>query len=156
VVSLLDPDITEAEAPRIAGATHHVFRLFDQERAEAPGHFDAIMAEIIALLEPVGAGPCAKIVVHCHAGVSRSTAVAYGLLALSEGRGREPEAFDALLTITRKPWPNRRVVEAIDRVLCRSGALLAPLDAYRARHPRRIDAWHCYNAGRGLPERVKR
>jgi predicted protein tyrosine phosphatase len=156
VVSLLDPDLSEAEMPRIAQGAHHVFRLFDQERANATQHFDGMVAEIVELLRPVASDPTARVVIHCHAGVSRSTAIAYALLALSQGPGREQATFDTLLRITRKPWPNRRVVEAVDRALGRSGALLAPLDAYRETYPRRIDAWHRYNARRGLHQRVKR
>ncbi len=87
---------------------------------------------------------------HCHAGVSRSTAFAYGLIAHQLGAGREDEAFRALLMITRKPWPNRRIIEILDASLGREGRLLAPLDAMRARHPRRIDAWHRFNERRGL------
>jgi predicted protein tyrosine phosphatase len=156
VISLVDPDLAEAELPSIPHGVHRVYRLFDQERAEATGHFDALVAEIVSVLEPLAANPDARVVVHCHAGVSRSTGLAYGLLAMAEGPGLEQEAFDRLLKITRKPWPNRRVVEAVDRALGRSGALLAPLDAYRARHPRLIHAWHRFNARRGLPQKVRR
>lgn len=156
VISLLDPDLAEADLPRIPHALHRVFRLHDQERAEATGHFDALIAEIVTLLKPLATSADARVVVHCHAGVSRSTAIAYGLLAMAEGEGGEEVAFDKLLQITRKPWPNRRVVEAVDRALERGGALLVPLDRYREAHPRRLAAWLRYNDRRGLPQKVPR
>ncbi len=101
-------------------------------------------------MRPAADDRSSRILVHCHAGVSRSTAFAYGLIAHQLGAGREDEAFRALLTITRKPWPNRRIIEILDASLGREGRLLAPLDAMRARHPRRIDAWHRFNERRGL------
>lgn len=93
---------------------------------------------------------------HCHAGVSRSTAMAYALLAHRFGAGREGEAFAALLTIVNKPWPNRRIIEIVDTLLGREGRLLEPLDAMRDRHPRRLDAYHRFNARRGLISTYRR
>ncbi len=69
------------------------------------------------------------------------------------GPGRqEAQAFESFLKIVNKPWPNRRIVEILDEHLGRRGALLAPLDALRSRHPKRIDAWHRYNLRRPYPE----
>jgi hypothetical protein len=61
--------------------------------------------------------------------------------------------FASLLTITRKPWPNRRIVEALDNRLGRGGDLMQPLDSYRAQFPRRILAYRRLNRRRGLVPR---
>jgi predicted protein tyrosine phosphatase len=150
VVSLLDPELPDEYVPRISGATHHVVRLRDQENALATGHFPGTITAFFDLVLPAIEQRDSRILVHCHAGVSRSTAFAYGLIAHRFGAGREVEAFDALMSIVNKPWPNRRIIEIFDAHWQREGRLLAPLDAMRTGHPRRIDAWRRFNARRGM------
>ena len=150
VVSLLDPELAEEHVPRISGATHHIVRLRDQETALATGHFPETITAFFDLVLPAVEQQDSRILVHCHAGVSRSTAFAYSIIAHRFGAGREAEAFEALLSIVNKPWPNRRIIEIFDANWRRKGRLLAPLDAMRERHPKRIDAWHRFNARRGM------
>ncbi|WP_026617924.1 protein-tyrosine phosphatase family protein [Ensifer aridi] len=150
VLSLLDPELSDDDVPVIIDANHRVVRIRDQENAVATPHFPDLVLETFEALRPVADDRSSRILVHCHAGVSRSTAFAYCLIAHQLGAGSEEEAFAALLTITRKPWPNRRIVEILDEALGRQGRLLVPLDAMRARHPRRIDAWHRFNKQRGF------
>ncbi len=150
VVSLLDPELADELVPRIGGVTHHVSRLRDQENALSTEHFPAAIIALFEDLHERMDTETSRILVHCHAGVSRSTAFAYGILAHRFGAGREAEAFEALLTIVNKPWPNRRIVEIFDRHWQRDGRMLAPLDAMRDRYPRRIDAWHRFNERRGM------
>lgn len=150
VVSLLDPELPDEHVPRIPAAKHHVVRLRDQENALATGHFPEAVTAFFETVLPAIERHDSRILVHCHAGVSRSTAFAYGIIAHRFGAGREAEAFEALMSIVNKPWPNRRIIEIFDAGWQREGRLLAPLDAMRARHPRRIDAWHRFNARRGL------
>ncbi|WLQ16507.1 protein tyrosine phosphatase [Hahella aquimaris] len=114
---------------------HHIIRLFDQERAEATYHFDAVISNALNTLQAILERSENRLIIHCHAGVSRSTAIGYGALALIHGQGREEDAFNELLKITCKPWPNRRIVEVIDSALKRDGAMLTPLDAYREANP---------------------
>lgn len=149
VVSLLDPELAEEHVPRIFGATHHIVRLRDQETTLATGHFPETITAFFDLVLPAVEQQDSRIL-HCHAGVSRSTAFAYGIIAHRFGAGREAEAFEALLSIVNKPWPNRRIIEIFDANWQRKGRLLAPLDAMRERHPKRIDAWHRFNARRGM------
>ncbi|WP_223843365.1 MULTISPECIES: protein-tyrosine phosphatase family protein [Sinorhizobium] len=136
--------------------SHRVVRLRDQENAGATQHFPDRVQEIFGVMRVVADDRSSRILVHCHAGVSRSTAFAYGLIAHQLGAGREEEAFVALLAITRKPWPNRRIVEILDTSLGRQGRLLAPLDAMRTRYPRRIEAWRRFNERRGLTSTYSR
>ena len=69
------------------------------------------------------------LLVHCVAGVSRSTAAAAILMA-QKNPGREAEAFLALLELRPRAWPNSRMVELADALLQRRGRLRAGLDAY--------------------------
>lgn len=69
------------------------------------------------------------LVVHCFAGISRSTAAAYTLVsALNPWRD---EAALAALLRERAPsaTPNRRIVEIADRLLGRDGRMVAAIDA---------------------------
>lgn len=150
VISLLDPDLPKSAHPRIEHCRHQTFLFHDQERQDATGHFHEALRPALELVTEHLRGGEPRLLIHCHAGVSRSTALAYGAISMILGPGLENEAFEALLGITHKPWPNRRVVECIDGILGRDGALLAPLDAMRAQFPRRIDHYRRFNRRRGL------
>jgi predicted protein tyrosine phosphatase len=150
VVSLLDPDLLKSGHPRIEHCPHHVFLFHDQERQDATGHFAETLRPVLALVSEHLEGDSPRLLINCHAGVSRSTALAYGAVSMLMGPGLENEAFEILLKITRKPWPNRRVVECLDDMLGRNGALLAPLDAMRAEFPMRIEHYRRFNRRRGL------
>jgi len=108
---------------------------FDDIVAEFPGFIACTTADIervLAFGERVhGAGDAARhLLVHCHAGISRSTAAAAVLMA-QHNPGRETEAFLSLLEMRPHAWPNTRIVELADRILARRGALLDGLVAYR-------------------------
>jgi predicted protein tyrosine phosphatase len=150
VVSLLDPDLPQSAHPKISDCRHQIFLFHDQERQDATGHFANTLKPVIELVGEHLQGGDPRLLIHCHAGVSRSTALAYGAIGMLLGPGLEEEAFENLLKITRKPWPNRRVVECLDDMLGREGALLAPLDAMRAEFPMRIEHYRRFNWRRGL------
>jgi len=71
-------------------------------------------------------------------------------LAIAAGPGREAAAFERLLALTNKPWPNPLVVRLAGEALGRADALMAPLADYRTRHHRRLHAYRRLNARRGL------
>jgi predicted protein tyrosine phosphatase len=154
VISLIDPAIGPEHVPEIRGAEHIVARLRDQETAEVTSHFPEIIESLFETVRPAVESPHSRILVHCHAGVSRSTAFCYAMIAHRAGRGMENEAFGAFLSIVNKPWPNRRIIEVLDRKWERDGALLKPLDAMRERYPRRIMAWDRFNRKRRFFELV--
>jgi predicted protein tyrosine phosphatase len=73
------------------------------------------------------------LLVHCHAGVSRSTAAMFLLLAQARPDRPAAEALAALCRVRPGAWPNLRLVEHGDALLGRRGELLAALRAhYRA------------------------
>lgn len=145
MIRLVDPELPEALL-QIAAPPEGVLlvRVNDTTHADPLGpshdHVADILGFIDSMLTAGGRGPV-RLYVHCHAGVSRSTATAYLTLACRHGAGREADAFAELLGLTEKPWPNRSIVAHADALLGCGGRLLAPLDAYRAAHPRRIDAY---------------
>jgi predicted protein tyrosine phosphatase len=87
----------------------------------------------------------ARLLVHCHAGISRSTASAYIALARDLGLERAADAFRQLLRVTSNPWPNRRLVALADEALGAKGRLLAPLDAYRDANIDRLESMMAYH-----------
>ncbi|UYN93605.1 MAG: dual specificity protein phosphatase family protein [Enhydrobacter sp.] len=111
---------------------HELIR-FDDVVAEYPG-FEACtpshIEKVLAFGERVHLRPSGHVLVHCHAGVSRSTAAAAILMA-QHAPGEEEAAFLRLLKLRKHGWPNTRMVEFADRLLGRDGALMRGLVAYR-------------------------
>ena len=69
-----------------------------------------------------------RVLIHCEAGVSRSSAAALIIYACWLGPGRELEAMMRVLAQRPIAIPNRRMVELADRLLIRNGRLAAVLD----------------------------
>jgi predicted protein tyrosine phosphatase len=93
VISLTDPTLPEADIPSVRMCVHHVFQFFDHENPETTAHFDTLAVEIVSVIEPALKAADSRLLLHCHAGASRSPAFAYGALAMLCGPGREAEAF---------------------------------------------------------------
>jgi predicted protein tyrosine phosphatase len=71
-----------------------------------------------------------KLLVHCSAGISRSSAAALTVLAVWLGPGREADAADTVWQISPQADPNPRMVDYADQLLERDGALF---QAYKER-----------------------
>ncbi|CAA7624847.1 Predicted protein tyrosine phosphatase [Candidatus Terasakiella magnetica] len=76
------------------------------------------------------------LLIHCHMGISRSTATAAILMAQSHP-GREREAFAHLRAIRPYSWPNSRMLAMADTMLARGGVLV---EAMREHHQIMFDA----------------
>ena len=76
VISLVDPGLEAEHLPVVRGAEHIVARLRDQETSEYTSHFPDIVDSLFETVRPAIESPHSRILVHCHAGVSRSTACA--------------------------------------------------------------------------------
>ena len=64
-----------------------------------------------------------SLLIHCHAGISRSSAVALAIIAKGLGAGREKQAFIELEKVNPGSAPNALVVRFTDEILERGGAL---------------------------------
>ena len=73
--------------------------------------------------------------VHCFHGVGRSAGVALAILADRLGPGNEAQALERLLAVRPKVTPNLVVVALADRLLERSGSLVAAVAAWEAFAP---------------------
>jgi len=70
-----------------------------------------------------------SLLIHCHAGMSRSPAMALAIIANCLGAGNELKAVRELLKIVPLCTPNRWLIEIIDGELNRDGHLVSALDA---------------------------
>jgi predicted protein tyrosine phosphatase len=65
-----------------------------------------------------------SVLIHCTAGVSRSTAAAYALWCDWLGPGKEAQAVSAVREVRPKAAPNRLMVKYADQILGRRGRLV--------------------------------
>jgi predicted protein tyrosine phosphatase len=122
------------------------FQDIDASQPDGPAaeHAEKIIAFADRIRGAHASAP-ARLLVHCHAGISRSTASAYIALARDFGLDRAGDAFRQLLRVTINPWPNRRLVSLADDALAAKGRLLAPLDAYREANIDRLESMMAYH-----------
>lgn len=133
VLSIIDTHEPRPSAlDSYSGIEHELIR-FDDVVAEYPG-FEACtpahIEKVLAFGKRVHARPDGHVLVHCHAGISRSTAAA-AILMTQFAPGTEEQAFLKLLELRKHGWPNTRMVEFADTLLKRDGAMLRGLVAYR-------------------------
>ena len=159
VVSLLDPDMCDMLPAFDTSVERTALFFFDQERpdaAEPVADATGKLVEWVIRLRDASSYCEPRVLFHCHAGASRSPAAAYIALATWHRDADEDELFDRLLSVTQKPWPNARMVMIADSLLGRSGRLIEPLNRYRERYPRRLDAYRRLNRRRGIISKVAR
>ncbi len=130
VLSILDPDWPVPEVFGRFGEHRKLELRFHDIIDEVPGSVPPGLDDVRQLLafgaeldrEPV---EDAHLLVHCHAGVSRSSA-AMALLIAQAMPGHPGDAiFAEVLRIRPQIWPNLRIVEMGDRLLGRNGDLIA-------------------------------
>jgi predicted protein tyrosine phosphatase len=71
----------------------------------------------------------APLLVHCWAGISRSTAAAYILLCDLHGSGHEDEIARSLRFLAPHAQPNRLMIQHADALLSRDGRMIAAVEA---------------------------
>lgn len=148
VLSILDPGCPEpsgfgayGEHQRLELRFHDVIEEAGAEIAPSPRDIARILAFGRDLLdEPADVG---HLLVHCHAGISRSTAALTMLLAQANPQRPATEAVAAVAAIRFKAWPNLRMIEIADEMLERGGELTAAVRlrhrAYGQAHPEILD-----------------
>jgi predicted protein tyrosine phosphatase len=130
VLSILDPDWPVPEAFGSFGEHQKLELRFHDVIEETPGtvppreeHVGQLLAFGRDLLnEP---RPTAHLLVHCHAGISRSTASMALILAQALPDLPASRILKEILQIRPKAWPNLRIIEMGDVMLDRSGEMIA-------------------------------
>ncbi len=143
VLSILDPDWPVPEAFGAFGEHAKLeLRFHDVVETDLAGiqpPREEHVAELLAFGRDLMAEPPpdAHLLVHCHAGVSRSTASMALLLAQGLPGVEADRVFGEVLRIRPQAWPNLRIVELGDALLGRNGALVG---AARGVYRRQIEA----------------
>jgi predicted protein tyrosine phosphatase len=140
VLSIMDPG--QPEPPALATFPAHA-RLdlrFHDIIEERVGEIAPMVSDVDLLLafgRDLEAEPRerAHLLVHCHAGISRSTASMVLLLAQARPDRHARDIVGEVVRIRPRAWPNLRIVRLGDGLLKREGALIS---AVREQYARRL------------------
>jgi len=166
VLSILDPDWPEPEA-FFAYDPHHRTTLHFHDAVEpAPNiwlpqvkHVEDILAFGRAFERDRADRPEAHLLIHCHAGISRSTAAMTSLLAQAYPDETEERIFEHLVAIRPQAWPNSLMIGFADDLLGRGGRLKAALQRHYGRRlaarPELSDTMRGLNRAREVEMAVK-
>ena len=154
VLSILDPGWPEPEA----------FGAFDPHRRLELRFHDVIEAEpgciapesldveqLLTFGRDLTEARDTHLLVHCHAGVSRSTAAAALILAQTRPDRPAEEALQAVVRQRPRAWPNLRILELGDALLERHGEIVNAARAHYRRFLQR-EPWlieQMIDSGRG-------
>ena len=129
VVTLLK-DTDRVERPRTIVPANHLLLGMDDITAPMDGYTIPCDEHVSALITFVRGWDRAKpLVVHCYAGISRSTAGAYVAACALNPRRDEWAIARELRRVSPTATPNIRLVALADRILCRDGRMVAAIDA---------------------------
>jgi predicted protein tyrosine phosphatase len=134
ILSILDPEWPDPAA----------FQAFDPHFRATLRFHDAIEPDPEVLLPQKGdveailtfgrdAADAGGLLIHCHAGISRSTAATLMILAQAHPEEKEDGLADRLLKTRPQAWPNSRMIEFADELLDRRGRLVAAIAGIYAR-----------------------
>lgn len=132
VVTIIDPDHPDPEVFEIYPEHTRVVWRFDDYVLPVDGAVmpnETSVDRILELGEHLQNSQVDHLLIHCHAGVSRSTATAVILMS-QFNPGREEEAFEHLRRIRPRSWPNGLLCAIADEKLGRHGKLVEAM----ARH----------------------
>ncbi len=156
VLSILDPSEPEPEAFGAYGEHARLELKFHDIIEETPGFFAPQQAHVGQMLEfgqdllrdPANAH---HLLVHCHAGISRSTASMTLLLAQAQPDLSADQVFAQVTHIREKAWPNLRILMLGEELLGRQGEFTRAAGAiYRRQLERRPEIKSFFiDAGRG-------
>ena len=159
VLSILDPGFPEPDPIRTFALDRRLKLHFHDVIDAAPGWLPPERWDVELLLafgRNLGGmadyiGSSTHLLIHCHAGVSRSTASAILLLAQRDPARAAHEIVGQVIRLRPRAWPNLRIIEMGDQLLGRDGEIVAAVGSlYRLaldREPGLAEAM--ISAGRG-------
>lgn len=134
VLSLLDPGLPEIDTFGTYGEHHRVTLRFHDIIDPAsgmvhpePGHVAQILQFGESLRQGVSERVEGHLLVHCHMGISRSTAAMLALMAQNDAQADEDVLFERLRGVRPQAWPNSVMVGFADEQLGRNGRLVEAL-----------------------------
>ena len=133
VLSILDPHFPDPEDFSRYGPHHRLTLRFHDILEPVPGqimpngdHMETLL-RFGQDLASEGGDPLSHLLVHCHMGISRSTAALTTLLAQARPAEDEDAIFAEVVAIRPQAWPNSRMIAMADDLLGRRGRLTAAL-----------------------------
>ena len=139
VLSIVDPGWPAIEAFTDFDIHERTTLHFDDIIEEIPGKVapqredvEAILAFGMDLAASHTERTEGHLLVHCHMGVSRSTAAMLTLMAQASPEDDAEELLARLREIRPQAWPNSRMVKFADELLGREGKLFGALPAHYA------------------------
>jgi predicted protein tyrosine phosphatase len=158
VLSILDPDHPDPEAfeaydphHRTILRFHDIINPIEGMILPQPEHVESVLR----FGDAVAAGGTERaeghLLVHCHMGVSRSTAAMLTLLAQTYPGENEDKLFERLTEIRPQSWPNSLMIGFADELLSRNGRLTDALRRHYGRQIRRMPQYVqvMHDLGRG-------
>jgi predicted protein tyrosine phosphatase len=140
ILSIVDPEVSDLESLSAYPRSERLTLRFHDIITPIPGMIAPTRSHVEALLafgRQIPERRPAHLLIHCHMGVSRSTAAAAALLLQAHPGADEDEIFSRISAARPQAWPNSRMIALADDLLGRHGGLVAAL----ARHYRRqLDA----------------
>jgi predicted protein tyrosine phosphatase len=137
VISVCDADLKaergyEALLRRqFPGAAFHFSYFDDVEYAKTDGPDRNHVYRILLFSQAFTVAD--KILIHCRAGISRSTAIACAIACQHSAPGEEQQAVDYIRSIRSFMMPNFLIIRLADEILQREGKLIAAVA--KARRP---------------------
>jgi predicted protein tyrosine phosphatase len=126
VVSILDPGMPEPAAFETFPRHRRLELRFNDVIDPHLGYVLPHSRDIESLLEfGRDLGPQSHVLIHCHAGQSRSTASAALLIAQARPDLPPGPIYAGIVRARPRAWPNLRIIELGDALLGRGGALVA-------------------------------
>jgi predicted protein tyrosine phosphatase len=126
VLSILDPGWPEPEAFEDFDPHFRATLRFHDAIEPDPGVVLPQKSDVDSILAFArDAGDVRHLLIHCHAGISRSTAAMLMILAQAHPHESEDAVVDRLLEIRPQAWPNSRMIAFADELLGRNGQLSA-------------------------------
>lgn len=137
VLSIIDPDRAELTAFSTYGdhvrttlRFHDIISPVPGQIMPTPEHVEEILNFGQSFHDRKDLGVPSHILVHCHMGVSRSTAAMMTLMAQANPNASAETLFERLAIIRPQAWPNSQMIAFADEQLGRKGDLSREL----ARH----------------------
>ncbi|MGE6784897.1 tyrosine phosphatase family protein [Ensifer adhaerens] len=140
VLSIVDPELPELEAfgtyaehRRTTLRFHDIIAMAPNRVMPRPDHVEAILRFGTDFLAREDKQASSHVLVHCHMGVSRSTAAMLTLMAQANPDESGENLFTRLAAIRPQAWPNSQMIGFADEQLGRGGDLTGALRRHYGR-----------------------
>ena len=127
VIGILGP---ESPHPDYTGIENHLKLTFNDINADTPGLISPRIADakrLVAFIEDWDQKN--PMLIHCWAGISRSTASAFAALCILRPDVDEMELAQELRTASPSATPNRLITAQVDQLLGREGRMLKAVES---------------------------